>query len=624
MIVYENTLGNFIASCNSGSLPLIIKDNAKLFGLGTGDSEFASREHSLPEIANALNDDEIDKNLDVAIEYKLPLTKKRVDFIIYGDDENHKGNMIIVELKQWSAMVKRSNKLFQVRTVGGGSFGLEKNYLHPSYQSFLYKSILENFNEFIQNEKVNIEACSYLHNLDKVNEFVLNDETRYPFITNAPIFYRGDKDKLATFVKKHVKYGNKKLLYEIENSRIRPSKDFAKMMEDALKGNAMFTLDENQLIAVSTIVDQTLNAIENVKRKTIIIKGGPGCGKSVVALNTLGQLLNNNSKPINACYTTPNFTPGQTFKEDLINKNYKKVAISNLIKKFPSFARADEMEFDCIIVDEAHRAFTWRFGNGLPKNVDSIERIFHASKVVVFFIDEDQIVSKHDSLTVEKIKKYAKLYNSEVIENDDLVLSSQFRCLGGEDYINFINRLLSYNNEEPIKIKSTNRYEFKVFDSPLNMWEAIKEKQSKYKRSRLLSGYTHEWVSKNDDSQYDFIFDGGEFKMRWNLNGSPNSYINDEDQSDRIGCVHTVQGVDMEYAGVIIGKDIIYRNGKIIFDKTQNAKSDTMSGIRTASDEEATLRIKNTYKVLLTRAIYGTFIYCEDKELNEFIKSLIV
>jgi len=622
MIVYENTLGGFIKNCECGRIALMVRDYINRAGFGSADNEFHSWEHSLPEIADVLDDPEIDKDIDVAVEYKLPLTKNRIDFILYGNDNDGKGNMVIIELKQWSSQVKDANKLFHVRTLGGGSFGIEKDYLHPSYQSYSYKASLENFNEYIQDNEVGIESCSYLHNLDKVNDIVLDNEEKFPFVKASPVFYRGDKLQLASFVKKYVKHGNRKLLYQIENSKIRPSKDFAKMMDDALKGNAMFTLDKNQIDSVATIVQQTLNAIENVKRKTIIIKGGPGCGKSVVALNALGQLLNRKAQPINACYTTPNFTPGEAFSEDLVDKDYKKSAIRNLIKKTASFSRADEMDFDCIIVDEGHRAFTWRFGQGVKRNVDMIDRIFYASRVNVFFIDEDQTIAKDDYLTIERIHEYAKKYNSEVIENDDLVLTSQFRCLGGDDYIGFVDGFLGFDHTGFKKYKANNRYDLQVFDSASDMWNAIHNKQSKYKRCRLLAGYTHEWVSQKDDTQFDFVLDNGNFKMKWNLNACPTAYINDPDQWDRIGCIHTIQGVDMEYAGVIIGKDIIFRNGKIIFDKSMNAKTDTRSGIRTASDEEANRRIRNTYKVLLTRAIYGTYIYCEDKPLNDFLKTL--
>lgn len=251
-----------------------------------------------------------------------------------------------------------------------------------------------------------------------------------------------------------------------------------------------------------------------------------------------------------------------------------------------------------------------------------IDKLFYASRVNVFFIDEDQMVTKDDYLTIDRIKKYAKKYNSLVIETDDLKLSSQFRVLGGENYISFINSFLGYENTLT-KFTSAKNYDFIVFDTPSLLWEAIKEKQKKHPFTRLLSGYTRDWISKKDDNLYDFNMENGRFKMRWNKETRV-SYINDLSQFDRIGSIHTIQGVDMAYAGVIIGKDMKYHNGKIVYNKLANAKTDRASGIRNLSDKNAESLIRNTYKVLLTRGINGTYVYCEDKALNDYLKSFIL
>lgn len=481
---------------------------------------------------------------------------------------------------------------------------------------------MNGFNEYIQENNVSINSCSYLHNLDNIYESVVDNKTLFPFIEKSPIFLKNDSKKLYEFVKKYVNKGNRKLLYEIDNSRIRPSKNFASLMFKALKGEPIFTLDDEQATSVSTIVSETLLAIEHNRRATIIIKGGPGTGKSVVAINAMGQLLNpsNGATPCNVCYCTPNFTPRALFANILMNNDYKKSAISNLFKKMATFCKSSEFDYDCIIVDEAHRAFTWKFGNGVKRNIDMIDKIFYASRVNVFFIDEDQMVTKDDYLTIDRIKKYAEKYKSEIFEAEELHLTSQFRCTGGENYINFINSFLGYNNL--IRKYKPKNYEFKVFDSPSEMYEAIKEKQNNYPKSRLLAGYTHNWESKIDDSLFDFNLENGKFKMKWNK-ATEIPYILDEEQKDRIGSIHTIQGVDMDFAGVIIGKDIIYKDGKIMFDPSKNAKTDKASGISKADYTTASKMIRNTYKVLLTRAVYGTFVYCEDEGLNNYLKSFL-
>ncbi len=618
MIIYENTLAEFINQCNQNVIADEVANKMKLYGLGFGEGEKNSWTNSLPFVAGALDDDSVSKDINVAIEYKSQMNKSRMDFLVYGKNDKDEDSVVIVELKQWSD-VKNSKKPNYVFTMGGGG---EKDYFHPSYQAYRYESILKGFNEFVQDEKTDIESCSYLHNLDNVYSFVLDDETKFPFVNESPVFYKDDQEKLREFVKKYVTRGNRKLLYEIDNSNIRPSKEFSNMLYDALQGKQIFSLDDNQAASVATIIYETNYSLEHRKRKTIIIKGGPGSGKSVVAVNAMGQLIHpsDGSAPKNAVYCTTNFTPRTLMKELLVDGNYKKNAIENLFKTIASFSRCREFDYDCILMDEAHRAFTWKFGQGVKRDVDMIDRVFYASRVNVWFIDEDQMVTKDDYLTIERIKEYAVKYNSEIVEMDELKLTTQFRCLGGNYYIEFINSFLGYDDH--IKKYLARDYDFRVFDTPGQMWQAIQQKQEQYPNSRLLAGYTHDWISKSDDSVYDFVMDGGSFKMRWNKSVSF-SYINDNDQLDRIGSIHTIQGVDMAYGGVIIGKDMKYRNGKIVFDKSENAKTDTASGIRNADDKLAEKLIRNTYKVLLTRAIYGTYVYCEDEALNDYLKSFL-
>lgn len=620
MIVYENNLNSFIEQCNKGLISMKVSEEMHKAGIGFSPNEEHSWFESLPFVANALNDSSINKDINVAIEYQSQINKSRVDFLVYGKDELNLDSMVIVELKQWSK-VQSSNKPNYIYAFGGG--GQATDYQHPSYQSLRYGYMLKGFNEYVQDKKVEIKSCSYCHNMDSIYRPFIDNKTKYSFLDDSPIYLKNDASKLRDFVSKYVKKSSRILLYEIDNAKIRPSKDFSNLLYNALQGQQIFTLDDGQAAAVSTIIFETNKALEHNKRKTIIIKGGPGSGKSVVAVNAMGQLIHplDGSNPKNVCYCTVNFTPRTLYSELLIQDDYKKSAINNLFKTFASFSRASECDYDCVMFDEAHRNFIWKFGQGVKSNVDMIDRAFYASRVNVWFIDEDQVVTKDDYLTIEKIKDYANKYHSEIVEADELELTSQFRCLGGQKYIDFINSFLGYTPLPTKKYKPSN-YDFKVFDNPMDMYEELKKQQTKYPNSRLLAGYTHEWVSKYDETKYDFDLCDGQFKMKWNKFVNY-SYINDPTQLDRIGCIHTIQGVDMAYAAVIIGKDIIYKDGKITFDKMQNAKTDTASGIRNSEDKLAEKLIKNTYKVLLTRAMYGTYVFCEDGALNDLIKCLV-
>ena len=203
-----------------------------------------------------------------------------------------------------------------------------------------------------------------------------------------------------------------------------------------------------------------------------------------------------------------------------------------------------------------------------------------------------------------------------------MILSSQFRCVGGERYIDFVNKILGYTNEF-VSLKGIH-YDVKIMDS---MTDMMKEWDKKYKfghQLRLIAGYTHEWVSKDDENAYDFDYDDGNVLLKWNVKKADRVAVLDDTQIKNVFCIHTIQGLEVEYAGVIIGKDITYNKeeGRIEFHQEMNARTDNDSKIRTSSPELAERLIRNTYKVLLTRGVKGTYIYAEDDALREYLKEV--
>ena len=266
MVVYENSIGNFINECRLEKIKDIVSEKMRSLRLGFSSSESDSWQESLPYMANILDDKEINKEINIAVEYKFETSKQRIDFIIYGLNGNNHHSMVIIELKQWSQQVKDSNKKNYVHTYGGAG---DTDYLHPSFQSYGYKNTLELFNSYVQDNKVDIESCSYLHNMDNIYEFILQNKENYPFVEKSPVFLKDDKIKLREFIKKYVKKSERKLLYEIDNGRIRPTKDFSNILYEAIKGEPIFTIDEEQANSVATILMETELAIEHKRRRTI-------------------------------------------------------------------------------------------------------------------------------------------------------------------------------------------------------------------------------------------------------------------------------------------------------------------------------------------------------------------
>lgn len=196
MIVYEKSISGFIDDCSKGVIADMVASRMAADGIGFGHSEMKSWDKSLPFISDALNQKDIDKNINVAIEYQSQLNKSRINFLVYGKNEKNADSMVIVELKQWS-MMKRTTKPNYVHTVGGGGEG---DYQHPSYQSLRYGAMLRGFNEYVQDNHVDINSCSYCHNMDSIYQNFIGDVETYPFLSQSPVFLEGDKEKLAAFI----------------------------------------------------------------------------------------------------------------------------------------------------------------------------------------------------------------------------------------------------------------------------------------------------------------------------------------------------------------------------------------------------------------------------------------
>ena len=335
MIIYRESIGKFISQCFDGSaarnIGSIISEQMRLNGISYfGESQVNAWNASLPEMAKVLQESNVDREIDVAVEYKLVQSRDRIDFLICGDDDSGHQNVVVVELKQWS-QARPTKKQYFVNTFGGGGDG---DYWHPSYQAYNYAQILLNFNEYVRNKKVGLPSCSYLHNMAEGNAVLLDDRQKYPLVETAPVFYHGQTKRLGEYISKFVKKPNKKLLYFIEDSRIIPSKYLAKMLAGAIEGNPFFSYDESQATSVAQIVETAVDSAKYGGKRTIIIKGGAGTGKSVVAVNALGQLINNKEvgHRLNTVYVTANAAPRTLYTQELINDDYRRTSIEGLFK----------------------------------------------------------------------------------------------------------------------------------------------------------------------------------------------------------------------------------------------------------------------------------------------------
>lgn len=624
MIVYQNTKGGFIDDIRNGYIADKIEDEFRRHNIShSNEAEHRAWANSLMFMRNALDDDEISNECKLAIEYQIPLTAKRVDFLIAGKDEHDSNNIVIIELKQWEKC-SSTQRPDVVRAFTGGA---ERSVAHPSYQAYSYAKIIENFNEDVYKENIRLRPCAYLHNFKEEYRSSIDNKLYSEAISLAPIFLARDTVKLRNFIKTFIKKkDNCDLLMKIENGKLKPAKALQDSLASMLEGNKEFYLIDEQKVAYETVkklVEKSLRDVNKAtgenQKYTIIVQGGPGTGKSVVAIQLLCDLI---QKGYSANYVTKNAAPRNVYFEKLKQDHYKLNYIKSLFKGSGSYIDVPNNYFDCLIADEAHR-LNAKSGMFQNKGENQIKEIIHASKVSVFLIDENQVVTTSDIGSIDLIKYYAKLEGSAIYEGDEINLVSQFRCNGSDGYLAFLDNLLSIR--ETANTSFDMDYDIKLFDDPNKMREALNEKNQINNKSRMLAGYCYNWITKNNPNsdEYDIVLEKG-FKAKWNF-GNTNTWAIDEDSFDEVGCIHTSQGLEFDYCGVIIGKDLRYENGRVITDYRRRAQTDTsLKGIKTTKNFALADRIiRNTYRTLLSRGQKGCYVYCEDKALLQYMSKML-
>lgn len=620
MIVYSANKYLFVQDVKTGVIATKILDLLRKKGLSGGqEREFESWHNSMKFMRDIVDDSEIDDDVQIAIEYNIPQTSKRVDFIIIGADAKDKENIVIVELKQWSrAEVVDDDMHFSVRTYVAND---KRIVCHPSYQAYSYSRFLNNYSQAIHERNIHLIPCAYLHNYLPAYKQALSAEIYKDWYTTAPFFIMDEVQQFNDFIKKYVtrKSAHGDLLYQIENGRIRPTKSLQDALATMVRGTPVFDLLDEQAVCYDMCVRTMLQCLQDQKKRTILIQGGPGTGKSVLAVNLLMHFI---TCACNAAYVTKNSAPRQAFLSILSQNKAENIAeISQLFRSPFGLSQVPANSYDCLIVDEAHRLVKKMYGDWHGEN--QVKECINASLLSVFMLDEDQAVTTKDIGSVQEITKWCAELGSTIVMRDETKLTSQFRCNGSDAYIQFIDNLLQRNQESLAIPLSELNYDFRIFDDASSMREALRAKNAINNKARMVAGYCYDWDVKNHRGEVDIVLPGG-FQAKWNLANDKIWAINPR-SFEEVGCIHTAQGLEFDYVGVLIGKDLTYdkSSGRVVADKTAISRDDNSSGIRTASDADARRLILNTYKTLLTRGQKGCFVYCEDEALRDYFKEMV-
>lgn len=617
MIVYHSTRQRFLEDNDRHAIEdLIASEYLRKTGRYAPEGEYRAWRQSLMQMAEVLADDAMPNSMGVGVELGIPQTSKRIDFVLSGLAEDGSTRVVIVELKQWSSsrVSERDGLIYANR---GGRAEIEGT--HPCYQAWSYAALLEGFNEAVHGEGIKLNPCAYLHNYHRDGVI---DAPRYaPYVEKAPLFLRGqtERTRLRDFIKRHVATGdNAAALYRIENGRIRPSKMLADSLAGMLKGNREFVLIDDQKVVYETCLARARTASAE-RKQVVIVRGGPGTGKSVVAINLIVELT---KQGLLSKYISKNAAPRAVYAQKL-RGDRRHVEISGMFGGSGAFFDAEPDTFDALVVDEAHRL---NEKSGLYGNLgeNQIKELIAAAKCTILFTDDDQMVTLADIGHTAELEGWANRLGADVTH---LELASQFRCAGSDGYLAWLDDVLGIRETANPNLEA-GTYDFRVLDSPVELDRLIRERNGGNK-SRLVAGYCWDWKSKRNPDAYDIVIPESGFSRQWNLGSDGSLWITAPGSIEQVGCIHTCQGLELDYVGVIIGPDLAMSNGELATNAAGRSKMDrSIRGWKTlmernpaGTSERLDRIIRNTYRTLMTRGMKGCYIYCTDPAVAAHLRS---
>jgi hypothetical protein len=586
------------------------------------ESEIRSWKNSLRALSQVLQTANL-MDHGILLEYQLPLTSKRMDCLIAGKDQEKRDRAIIVELKQW----ERCEEAIGENEVCTWLNGAKRDVLHPSVQVGQYQLYLEDMNTafYEGSQPVQLSSCAFLHNyLYDENDVIFASKFVEP-LRNYPIFTGDRVIQLQDYLAEKLMNGEGlDVLKRIEQSKYKPSKKLMQHVSETIRTKSQYILLDEQKIVYDVVLAHTQRGFHDRKKTVVIVKGGPGTGKSVIALNLMADLLR---KGYNAHYATGSKAFTETLRQIIGTRG----AIQ--FKYFNSYMKAGYNEIDVLICDEAHRIRKTSNNRFTKKDHLSdkaqIEELLNVSKVAVFFIDDNQVVRPDEIGSVQYIREYAERYQCNLLEYE---LEAQFRCNGSDGFINWVNNTLGIRKTANVIWEQGNeQFDFQIFRSPAEVEQAIRQKVTEGYNGRMTAGFCWPWSSPDGAGNLADDVVIGEYRRPWNAKpdavklapGIPKAplWAHDPNGIEQVGCVYTAQGFEFDYVGVIFGADLRFDFAEQKWIGDQTKSYDTVVKRSKVQFEEL---VKNTYRVLLTRGMKGCFVCFVDRDSDNFVRSRMV
>lgn len=491
-----------------------------------------------------------------------------------------------------------------------------RRLLHPQQQVAQYVEYIDDFNQLHEQGLLTVGGFAWLHNADRsdiasLRSAALADVAAYP------IFSGDERGAAQTFLKgRLLPDGASQAADDFLAARIRPSKKLLDHVQEQISGHDAFTLLDEQLVAYD-LVRQALEDSRRSNNKTVVlIKGGPGTGKSVIATTLLGDLSRRG-------YNISHATGSKAFTTTLKDRVGRRAG--ELFRYFNNFTDADQNDLDVLLADEAHRiriSSNHRFTRKDKRSeIPQIDELVQVARVPVFLLDERQVVRPAEIGTVEAIRDAARRNGAELLEVD---LNGQFRSGGSQAYIDWVEGLLGFTSTVPWSWPGDDAFEVTVVSSPTELDRWVRDHEESGNTARLAAGFCWPWSDPTPEGTLvdDVVIDG--WRRPWNakpekkVKDAPTSnlWASDPRGINQVGCIYTAQGFEYDYAGVILGSDLVRRDGHWVAHPENSFDTVVKRG---ANFDEL---VKHTYKVLLTRGMKGCALYSVDPETHAFLAEL--
>jgi len=620
--LYEDLSSDFIIKTKEGLIAVQLeKSFTHSIGRRPPEAEVRAWSNSLAVVGELMSQCGLNRQ-GVIVELQLPQSSERLDVLVVGQDDKGREQAVVIELKQWEKATASENDGLVRTFVGGG----EGDHVHPSDQALGYRLHLGDFATVFASGEFGLSSCAFLHNADHSSVRELMTGQFEELVNESPLFTGDDHAELQKLlVEKVGAGGGNDALKKVVNTKWEPSKKLLAHVADVIEGKPVYHLLENQKVVfhkVLAAVQRPSNEGNVVNPKVFIVRGGPGTGKSVVAMHLLGGLAAK-EKRVNYVTGSKSFT--ETLKKIVGNK------AANLFRYTHNYV--EKPSLDVIVVDEAHRIRASSNNRFTPKTNRSdkpqIDELIGAAPVSVFFLDERQVVRPDETGSTASITAGARRLGATV---EELELSSQFRCGGSDTYMKWVFDLLGLSGSTQLNVwDSAQEYEVKLLDSPKQLEQLIRSKNVLGETTaRLSAGFCWPWSRPNLDGTLVDDVTVGSWSMPWNARTDARKlaktvppaslWAHDERGIDQVGCVYTAQGFEYDYAGVIWGPDLVIRNGEWVGQPSESY--DNQIKRKNASESFDDL-VKNVYRILVTRGMRGCYIYCVDDETRRYLQSRI-